>query len=253
MRRLASLLEYSENIIKNLINKWIDIEYNDDIDDFYEKIGAHSEEDARQKMRDYILKFDAIKNRSQVIEKDIQRYKRFLDLMTEVDKHISTKLIPDNIDLIEDSDLLYDDNNLKIWLGDTEEKCIKYGQSGKNYCIANKNRSFFSDYRMNEAYGNMIFYFVADYDKPEDDNFRFAAIGVPDWSVNDMFKNQYHLTDQSNTLNKMVDWNYIVNEIPKLKDLKDIFKPKELTKEEVKHRAILNKIPDDETSNKTYE
>jgi len=236
-------MEYSEGLIKRMIERWLSNIPNNQVDRnaFFREINAEDEEDAKIIMKSYIDEFDRIRNGNAIVEKDIEKYTSFLELKMEIDKHRPRKKHQNvTSELIDDGDLLYNENNLKILLGDDEEKCIKYGADAEGqFCISRKSGNLFNAYRIRNEYGHLVFYFVSDYDKPEDDPYSFAAIGVPEESSRMYQSGQYHLTNKYNNVSNFFYWDEIVKYIPKLKNLRHIFSPKPLTKDEVKIRAEI--------------
>ena len=118
-------MEYSEGLIKRMIERWLSNIPNNQVDRnaFFREINAEDEEDAKIIMKSYIDEFDRIRNGNAIVEKDIEKYTSFLELKMEIDKHRPRKKHQNvTSELIDDGDLLYNENNLKILLGDDEEK-----------------------------------------------------------------------------------------------------------------------------------
>lgn len=138
-------------------------------------------------------------------------------------------------------DTIYNKNNLVIMKGDLKEKCIQYGD-GYSWCISRKdaNNMFFS-YRM--RLNEPAFYFVFDKDKPKKHKYHAVVIYVDN-------KNDFYLSNAFNEENLNISWEEIVNKIPKLKDLKKLFKHKPLSKSEREDYEKYKRRVDDETYNK---
>ena len=116
----------------------------------------------------------------------------------------------------EDIETVYDDNNMIIFQPKTRDQCIRL----KNYRLDNRR----------------TLYYVIDQDKEYSDvNFAVVILVDPDGDMS--------LADGTNSGrysgHNNIPWSEITQKIPKLKNLKDVFKAKPLTEEELE---LINQI-----------
>lgn len=213
-------------------------EYSNKIkDQLAAKFKAENPELSDDQINYYINKFEIKKASPKIKEKDITKY-TFKELERVIDSNFSTIKSAITSEPFED-DAIYNENGLTIYEGDTREKCIKYGQ-GESWCISRKDTSnMFNTYRY--RYDEINFYFIFDSERV--DTFSKIVLLVD--------KNgDYYLANRNNSGdfagNKEYKWNDIVDIQPKLKDLKNLFKPKPLTKREREiYELIKIRIKDD--------
>lgn len=180
----------------------------------------------------YIDEFDKYKSSPKIVEKDIFKYS-FIELEKLIDsfpKKVNKSLT--GLNNLDSNDIVYEENNLLILKGDTKEKCIRYGK-GYSWCVSRTDASnMFNTYRY--RYDEINFYFI--FDKDITDNNRSLVLLVD--------KNcKYYLANASNSGDfagtKEFNFEQICSFQPKLKDLKELFKPLPLT---LKEKEIFNKI-----------
>ena len=127
----------------------------------------------------------------------------------------------------EDIEIVYDDNNLMIFQPKTRDQCIRL-KNGRSWCTSREGSSnLFYNYRLDNR---RTLYYVIDQDKEYSDvNFAVVVLVDPDGDMS--------LADGTNSGrysgHQNIPWNEIVTKIPKLKNLKEVFKPKPLTEEEL--------------------
>ena len=127
----------------------------------------------------------------------------------------------------EDIEIVYDDNNLMIFQPKTRDQCIRL-KNGRSWCTSREGSSnLFYNYRLDNR---RTLYYVIDQDKEYSDvNFAVVVLVDPDGDMS--------LADGTNSGrysgHQNIPWNEIVTKIPKLKNLKEVFKPKPLTQEEL--------------------
>ena len=127
----------------------------------------------------------------------------------------------------EDIEIVYDDNNLLIFQPKTRDQCIRL-KNGRSWCTSREGSSnLFYNYRLDNR---RTLYYVIDQDKEYSDvNFAVVVLVDPDGDMS--------LADGTNSGrysgHQNIPWNEIVTKIPKLKNLKEVFKPKPLTQEEL--------------------
>ena len=133
----------------------------------------------------------------------------------------------------EDIETVYDDNNMIIFQPKTRDQCIKL-KNGRSWCTSREGGSnLFYNYRLDNR---RTLYYVIDQDKEYSDlNFAVVVLVDPDGDMS--------LADGSNSGrysgHQNIPWSEITQKIPKLNNLKDVFKPKPLTKDELE---LINQI-----------
>ena len=126
----------------------------------------------------------------------------------------------------EGIDLVYDQNNLKVFAPLTKDQCIML-KNGRSWCTSREGSgNMYYNYRLNNE---RTLYYVIDEDKDfKDLNFAVVVLVDPDGGT--------ALADGSNSGRYSghgnIPWSEIEGKIPKLKGLRDIFKAKPLTPEE---------------------
>jgi hypothetical protein len=189
----------------------------------------------------YIDGFERFKRGLPPEERDITKY-TFANLENLIDartarkelKKSSSKKITTGVEDEDAENLIYNDNNLKVFRGPTKDYCIKYGQGQATWCISRPGGSnLFYNYR----YGhNLTIYFIFDDDMPRNNvNGGMVILVEPDGDV--------RLADRSNSGrysgHQVVPWSDILQKQPKLKGLEKLFKPQPLTAEEKKEYSRL--------------
>lgn len=195
-----------------------------------------------QVIEDHIKIFDQNKDgrviRSHPNKNDILKY-TWSELESVVDNVLASK--PRREAKIEgDLEPVYKspDGTLQIFLGDRREKCVSIRQdferrSGERYswCISRSDSSnMFASYRfrMNEP----VFYYVFDSDRDKSDPLHACVIYVTPVPGRSDEVERYYVSDARNMADRNLSWQTIVNEMPKLSNLKSIFKPIPLTQKE---------------------
>lgn len=172
----------------------------------------------------YINSFDKYKEKFK--QKDIFKYK-FNELEKLIDS-IPKKVEKSNMNNIDPTDILVDNDNLLILKGDTKEKCIKYGR-GYTWCISrNDSSNMFNTYRY--RHDEINFYFIFDKSLKDTTDSKRALVLLVDKN------NTYYLADATNsgdfTGSKKYKWSQIVKIKPLLKEYNTVFKPLPLTERE---------------------
>ena len=188
----------------------------------------------------YINRFQQIKDSPKVVNKDITTYS-WIELRSLIDNNQ-----PQKVDIgIDNSNLIYDKDNLKIYLANSGRACVKYG-NGYNFCISSRGEdNAYSQYRLGEK---KTIYFVVDEDKsrekttnPDADFTNEEFFVDPTHLIIIMAKNHYftlegrrlskityQITDANNEpggTENFKDWEHVTQFYPKLKNLQDIFVP----------------------------
>jgi hypothetical protein len=123
-------------------------------------------------------------------------------------------------------DLLYDENNLKVFAPKTKDECILL-RNGRSWCTSRDGSSnLYYNYRLNN---NLTLYYVIDEDLPYSD-VNFASVILVETN------GEMRLADGTNSGtysgHSTIPWRDIVVKIPKIAQLKELFKPVPLTEEE---------------------
>ena len=185
---------------------------------------------------------------------EITRYKRFDALEKLIDGAFSkAQAKKEKEELVNsaeaDADKIYDKDNLEIYRGDAEHKCIKYGKNQYySWCIARTQGSMYSGYRFQGVGGkSRMFYFVFDRTRPDrkdggrfDDPYHAVVIHA-------MENGEYAVTDATNMGDKgAATWDDVIKLLPaelgsKLKGLQSLFKYVAPSGEEIAQAAMRGK------------
>lgn len=189
------LNEYGQNIIQALVAKFQkeDSGLNPDI------------------IKRYIDRFDQIKNN--LPERDINKYS-WSDLESTVDGYASKERIKTGkLDpTVTDANLLFNKDNIRIYLGKDKKSCIKYG-SGYTFCISSRGENnMYKDYRVRRG-GTPYFIFNDNLSKDDPRHvlvlFVYKDVSkITSWAVPN--KGRYSLT---NALNKGEKFYQRINDI----------------------------------------
>ena len=220
------LKEYTEATVQKLLDKF----------------SGESPKTPKDVIRGFIEIFDKKKNapyiKSHQFGQDIFKWD-FKTLSHEMSKHNSTAhLYPDENKVPE---IVYAKNGLTIKKAHTEGRCVEYGD-GYSWCISRKVGSLFNSYRSKPT--EPVFYFVYDEKRPKEDNLHHVVIHVTK-------DQEFVLTDADNRFDRDVTWEELVQTMPKLKGLKDIFQPFPISPAERKFKSM--KISDEEFLNLSFD
>lgn len=201
----------------------------------------------------YIDLFDKNKDGSKIKgagkSNDILQYS-WSELEKLIDANFSTHalyepVIADNMKPVYQSE----DGSLQIFLGDRKEKCITIRQNfekrtGERYtwCISRSDSSnMFTVYRFRMK--EPVFYFVFDTERQKSDPYH-AVVIYPNAN------GEFYLATSENSGDTRTSWEEITSLMPKLKDLKPVFKHIPLTeKEKQVYEAVKNKLDDESFDN----
>ena len=206
----AKLNEYSDKIINQLINK-------------FKQENSNLETDI---IKIYINRFAQIKDSSKVSEKDITKY-NWKELENIVDsnqlKRIKAGKINDG-EPSKDANLVYNQNKLRIYAGNTKQACVKYG-NGYPFCISSRGGdNEYYNYRIED---NGTPYFIFDDTKTsKQENGKFEdpehLLVIFHYITED--GDVYGVSNANNYgENTFSDFSKIESKFPKLKGLKNIF------------------------------
>jgi cytidyltransferase-like protein len=233
------LKEYSQGTINDLVTKFKQEKPN---------LGTDI-------IKAYINRFDQIKSKPEVTNKDITTYV-WKDLETIVDsnqpKRIKAGKINDG-EPSKDANLVYNQNKLRIYVGKTKNACIKYG-NGYSFCIsARGDNNLYHDYRYEQG-GTPYFVFDDTKTSEQDENGKFIdpthllVVFIHEYpeladDYNDDEETSYirynepevhyTVTTADNPgEDRYEDFQSLESDYPELKGLKDIFKPVEVDPKE---------------------
>lgn len=254
------LLEYSEKVIKELVSRYRRQNSNLDEETIIAYANRFNNLKGSLKQRfdrgEEIIK-SAIPKELQEKNKylDILQYKKWSDLEKIVDlfpasKSQQKKAIENSANT--DADKIYSKNDLEIFRGDAEHKCVYYGNNiGNNYswCITRPGSSnMYSNYRFMNSDSRM-FYFVFDKSRSSkrtkegglfEDKYHAVVIHTFE-------DGRYGFSNADNAGDKIVkSWDELGPLMPtelwaKIKPLKDVFKYVPPSTEEKEMAALKGK------------
>jgi cytidyltransferase-like protein len=228
------LKEYSDKIVNQLVDKFK--QENPELTD--------------NQIKEYIKRFDQIKNNLPANKRDILKYS--WDELEEIvaanqSKRIKAGKINDGEP--EDANLVYNQNKLRIYVGKTKQACIKYG-NGYSFCIsARGGDNLYHNYRYEQG-GTPYFVFDDTKSSEQDENGNFIDIthllvifvhpepygGLADDhddEYSDSGIEYYTVTTANNPgETQYFTFNSIEQKYPRLKSLKNIFKGVEVDPKE---------------------
>ena len=159
---IKSEMKLIKSIIKGLILEGIE-------DDYKKKLLSDEPYLNMQMVNYYVNEFNKIKNNLPTDKRDITKYS-WGELESVVDSNQSLDKIEKGLIEIDNSDVIYNQNNLKILKANTKQACVKYG-TGYGFCISSRGAG---NQYYNYRYGNYndtrekSIYFVIDEDKTKD-------------------------------------------------------------------------------------
>ncbi len=240
----------SESQMKTVINELFSQKLIQSLTDKFKQDNPNLDDNT---LNFYINRFQQIKESPKVQNKDITTYS------WENLKHIIDLNQPDvKIMTNGKEELLYNQNNLKIYRTNSQQACVNYG-TGYNFCISSRGRhNFFDKYRFGSEFKNQpeysTIYFIIDEDKTkEKNNYSKLFIDPSHLVVLIVIKKidgqnnpiSYSLTDANNkdTIN-YENFSEIESEIPKLKGLQSLFTFVEHNSKEIDYKKTKKEIND---------
>jgi len=224
-----------------------------------EKFRHTNPEVDEDKIREYIKRFDEIKGSPNVKEKDITKY-TWDQLVTIIVDKSNKKIKAGKVtDDISKEDLVYQQEGLEIYKGETSEGCIRYG-NGYNFCISSRGEdNMYKIYRNETNKGTPYFIFDKTLtNEPVEDRFDYTfkdpkhlivliafygendGIETPDgYTFEDGPNNEaseiyYSLTAAGNKgTYYFSDYKSIVDRFPKLSQIKELFQPLDIVPKEM--------------------
>jgi hypothetical protein len=239
-KEVLDLDEYSNKVVNTLVDKFKQEEPSLETD----------------VIKAYINRFDQIKSSPKISNKDITKYswKELENIInSNQPKRIKAGKINDGEP--ENADLVYNQNELRVYVGKDRKACIKYG-NGYSFCISargGEGEEMYTSYRYEEK-GTPYFIFDDTKSSKKDENGKF----IDDYHLLVIFiyedrEMSYSVTKANNKGGEeyFENWDELVKaypEQPKLKFLKNIIKPvdadsKEKAEYDVrdKYNSILNR------------
>jgi hypothetical protein len=210
-RRL--MLEFSEGAIRNIVKKF----QND-----------ATEQEIRRELQD----FEKYKNSLQ--KKDPFQYQSWIEFTEAIHAakgkaEFKKKKAPTQDVVANQDDIVADDENVTIYRGDSQDKCVLYGK-GYTFCISRQaGGNMFSNYRLGK---DSTFYFIYFKKKPKSATDHIMVL--------DHTNKGYEWTfADNNTKEVKGGWSYIIKKYPELQKYKKILINKKLNNDE---RDIIDKL-----------
>lgn len=196
----------------------------------------------------YINEFKKIKDNLPPDKRDITKYD-WNKLEGVVDSNQSIERIEKSVDInIDNSDVIYNQNNLKILKANTKKACVKYG-TGYGFCISSRgegNQYYNYRYGLKYSSGNywrpQTIYFVIDEDKSKEiksknpvkfvDPTHMLVIMVSSYNNELIYKVTTADNEDVDDRHTIFSWDDIVKMQPKLSGKQGLFKVLEYDKTE---------------------
>jgi hypothetical protein len=216
-KEVLDLDEYSNKVVNTLVDKFKQEEPSLETD----------------VIKAYINRFDQIKSSPKISNKDITKYSwKELENIINSNQPKRIKAGKINNGEPENADLVYNQNELRVYVGKDRKACIKYG-NGYSFCISargGEGEEMYTSYRYEEK-GTPYFIFDDTKSSKKDENGKF----IDDYHLLVIFiyedrEMSYSVTKANNKGGEeyFENWDELVKaypEQPKLKFLKNIIKP----------------------------
>jgi hypothetical protein len=210
------LLEYSRKLVDDLTKK------------FKEEYSGLKDEI----IMSYITKFNDISSKLDVSRRDITKYS-WKELETAVDSNRSTRIKAGKIDVTaEDSNLLYNNNGIRLYHGNSKKACIKYG-NGYSFCISARGDDNMYDFYRKELgeIGTPYFVFNDNLTKEDENHVLVIFIfGLEDDVEHNPQDMRYTITTALNDGERdYKSINDIINDFPWIKEVESFIRPKDIS------------------------
>jgi hypothetical protein len=180
-----------------------------------------TEQEIRRELQD----FEKYKNALQ--KKDPFQYKSWIEFTEAIHAakgraEFKKKKIPNESQITSTDDIIADDENVTIYKGDSQDKCVMYGK-GYTFCISRPTGgNMFSNYRLGEE---ATFYFIYFKKKAKTENDHIMVL--------DHNKNGYKWTFADNMTQRVRGgWDEILGDYPELKPYEKLLINKKLDDDE---------------------
>jgi len=200
------ILEFSEGAIRKIVQKFSN---------------EASEDEIRREVQD----FEKYKGGLQ--KKDPFQYKSWIEFTEAIHAakgkaEFKKKKIPDESQITSTDDIIADDENVTIYKGDSQDKCVMYGR-GYTFCISRPaGGNMFSNYRLGKE---STFYFIYFKNKPKTENDHIMVL--------DHTNQGYEWTFADNMTQPVRGgWDEIVGDYPELKPYEKLLTNKKLDEDE---------------------
>jgi len=207
------ILEFSEGAIRKIVQKFSN---------------EASEDEIRREVQD----FEKYKQGLQ--KKDPFQYKSWIEFTEAIHAakgkaEFKKKKIPDESQITSTDDIIADDENVTIYKGDSQDKCVMYGR-GYTFCISRpEGGNMFSNYRLGKE---STFYFIYFKKKPKNKEDHIMVL--------DHTNQGYEWTFADNRTQKVKGgWDEIVSKYPELKPYERLLINKKLDDDE---RNFIKKL-----------
>jgi len=227
-----SLVELIDGVYTRLIQKKLMEKFN--------KTRGITAEQVLYYVSAYLENLDQIPvDAKRVDDMTFSEFEHLIDGLTATTEDQSTKG-----NKYEGIDLIYDQNNLKIFAPLTKDQCIML-KNGRSWCTSREGSgNMYYNYRLNNE---RTLYYIIDEDKDfKDVDFALVLLVDPDGGM--------ALADGTNSGkysgHSNIPWKDIVQKVPKLTNLKNLFVPKPLTQEE---KEVINKVRNIRVGDNPYE
>ena len=209
----------------NLQNELLNIDQTNSKGDIPTIIKFYKENNDLNIIKQYFNKYYNFKKRNIKLNlNNIKNFIEFTEKLDNIDYKLSLKNNPqinNNNDIVsDDADILVNNNQLTIYKGDSQHKCIKYGQ-GYTFCISRPSGgNMYNSYRLGKS---STFYFIFFKNIPKSNPKHIMVL--------DKTKNGFEYTFANNNTQETT-WENIIKEFPILKQYEKLFVNKELTSKE---------------------
>jgi hypothetical protein len=189
--------------------------------------------------------FDKYNEKLPKEKRNLQEY-TYKDLVNAVNSIKSNTKVKKEVEVdFLDTKLIYKNNSLQVYSGDSEKACVAIrGDSKTEWCIATPQNNQYNTYRYGEK--EPSFYFIKNLDRLnkiqelEEDPYSFFIIERNK-------ENQFIVTDALNNGQNEKSWEEILEIEPLLNGKEDLFKHKPLNDgEKENYQRFKNGIPYDE-------
>ena len=223
---LNDISKYSYLKLKKLIDGSYDKLITKKLLDNFTKEGGFTKEQILFYITNYLGILDEIPaNTKPVDSMNMTEFEHLVDGILATKGGID---VPKTKDL-SDIDLIYNENNLKIYAPKTKDQCIRLS-FGRSWCTSREGSgNYYYNYRLNHM---LTLYYVVDEDRDYED-LDYADVILVERD------GRMRLADKSNSGrysgHQTLPWDEIVEKMPKLEGLKHLLKPNPLTPTELEN------------------